>query len=258
MSVLEFQFTQVHFMTKDGRKHNLYYKRISKDSAEVKEGESLYKIMSSNSSISNSSKSPSKSPLDFPFPRSLLVISFDKSIQEENVKQIFRFLGKLRYIEKGVSKKKGEKSFTFFILVFKFEKDLKKAFDREFFQNVIHEKMKGKLRGVQRSEEYLNEVLIDSSVMKEEGPVIDEDGFVAIEEDEIQEEKERFVTRKRKKKEPIKQDFYKFQVSKERARNFENLDLEEDGVEATRKRIKLEFERDIAKLQEIRENKFQS
>lgn len=242
---MEFEYNQIHFMTKLGKRHNLYYKRMSKE-AKLAKDTSLYKLINSKKSDNKEEKE------EFPYCRSLLIISFDKDIKEGDVKEVFRCLGKIRSLQKGVSRGKGGRSFTFFVLVYKFEKDLKKAFNREYFQYYINEKLKGKLRGIQRSEDYLQELFQNSSVALDEGPQEDEDGFFAIEEDGIEEDKERFVTRKRKKKDTVKSDFYKFQVTKSSAKANDNLELEEDGVDATRKRIKQEFERDIDRLNEIR------
>lgn len=67
------------------------------------------------------------------------VINFDGPLNADEVKRIFRVLGKIRKVEVGEYKQKG-KHVYFAIVTFKFEFDLVKAFRPDYFQARINEK----------------------------------------------------------------------------------------------------------------------
>lgn len=169
---------------------------------------------------------------DIPTDRTILAINFDKKYDDVLIRKIFGTMGKLRRIESGQIKQKGvfagglnsggrQKTIYFYVVIFKHEKDMIRAFDLELFQHKMLERF---LPDYRNMTEYEKEEMFQAYAKSIEGNVdmtnqitMTDDGFMIVQGKPGGKSREAFKEefdgkRKRKKKEKEMKDFYRFQL----------------------------------------------
>lgn len=164
---------------------------------------------------------------EFPDNRTVLCINFDKQYDELFMKKTFGVMGQIRRVFSGAVAKRAEQSASrklyYHIIVFKHEKDMLRMFDVELFQYTILEQNLPEFRlrnqvekdnimrqYVQTVEDHFDE----TEVMMQDG-----EGYSYVQTSypkgkivDEENQREEIADRKKKKKELLRKDFYKFQM----------------------------------------------
>lgn len=117
-----------------GGRKILYFRRYKPSELVQQETNNLYDIIENNEQVH-------KYGVKETFNRVIQAITFDSVLDEAEVKKIFRVLGKIRKVEVGETKQKGRVLY-FALITYKFEFDLVKAFNLEYFQARIDDEFR--------------------------------------------------------------------------------------------------------------------
>ena len=131
-----FDYSQISVPKVVGGSKIIYFKRYKPTVELQQETNQLYDILHNNKQVLKKENKET-------FNRVLQAISFDSPHEEEELKRIFKLLGKVRKVEIGESKEKGRLLY-FALVTFKFEFDLVKAFNIEFFQSRVDEEFRSR------------------------------------------------------------------------------------------------------------------